>query len=275
MAARVAVVTGANKNIGFFIARNLAQQLPKGSVVYVCARSKDQGEAAVQRIKELGPAAEPRFFQLEITEPEHVEALRQHLAKEHDGLDVLVNNAGFAFKGDATEPRPVQARETCRVNYDGTALVMRQLCPLMRSGGRVVNVGSMAGALGKWSDERKAQILSPTLTIQQLDGIRDEFMAACEKGVDDGFPPTTYGLSKALVHGLTRIYARDIGSVVKDPSDVCVNAVCPGWCKSDMAGWEKPPKTSEEGADTPTWAALLPPGAPTGKFFSDRQERGW
>jgi len=204
-----------------------------------------------------------------------VAKLKALLTEEHGGLDVLVNNAGFAFKGSAPEPRPVQARETCRVNYDGTKLVLGELAPLLRPGGRVVNVGSMAGSIRSYAASLQQRLLSPTLTLAQLDALRDEFQVACDKGVTEGWPSTTYGYSKALVHGLTRIYARDIAQLVKDPSDIALNVICPGWCKSDMAGWERPPKTSEEGADTAVWAALLPKGAPTGTFFADRRERGW
>eukprot|EP01062_Namystynia_karyoxenos_P073649 TRINITY_DN70461_c0_g1_i1.p1 TRINITY_DN70461_c0_g1~~TRINITY_DN70461_c0_g1_i1.p1 ORF type:complete len:277 (+),score=64.21 TRINITY_DN70461_c0_g1_i1:81-911(+) len=276
MAAKVAVVTGANKGIGYFCARNLCRQLPQGSVVYCCARQPAAGEAAVQQIRGEGVTAEPRYFQLEITDPAQATALRDHLQKEHGGLDILLNNAGFAFKMAATETRAEQARETMRVNYGGTALVLQALAPLLRRGARVVNVGSLAGGLAaKASDECKAALLAPDVTIAQLDGLRDRFIADCEADKNTLWTGTTYGFSKALVHGLTLVYARDIASIVKDPVDVVVNAVCPGWCKSDMAGWEKPPKTAEEGADTPVWAATLPAGAPTGKFFADRKEREW
>ena len=80
-------------------------------------------------------------------------------------------------------------------------------------------------------------------------------------------------MSKAAVHALTRIHAAQMNSA---GNGVTVNVCCPGWCRSDMAGWERPPKSAEEGADTPTWLALQEgEGAPTGLFFSDREQRGW
>ena len=54
-----------------------------------------------------------------------------------------------------------------------------------------------------------------------------------------------------------------------------MNAFCPGWCKTDMAGWEKPPRTSAQGADTGVWLATLKEEGVNGKFFSDRKEGDW
>uniref|UniRef100_A0AC34RM48 Uncharacterized protein n=1 Tax=Panagrolaimus sp. JU765 TaxID=591449 RepID=A0AC34RM48_9BILA len=73
---------------------------------------------------------------------------------EHDGLDVLINNAGFAFHNDATEPADVQAEVTIGINYYGTKLVSSYLIPLIRPGGRVVNVCSQAGVMKGVYDQR-------------------------------------------------------------------------------------------------------------------------
>ena len=89
-----------------------------------------------------------RFHQLDITNEDSVKALAEFLKKEHNGLDVLINNAGFAFKVDATESASVQADVTIGVNYYGTKLVSSYLVPLIRSGGRVVNVCSQLGEIG-------------------------------------------------------------------------------------------------------------------------------
>ena len=89
-----------------------------------------------------------RFHQLDITNEDSVKAFAEFLKKEHNGLDVLVNNAGFAFGFNATESASVQADVTIGVNYYGTKLVSSYLVPLIRSGGRVVNVCSQLGEIG-------------------------------------------------------------------------------------------------------------------------------
>lgn len=92
--SRVALVTGANKGLGFGIARELCRQF-SGDVV-LTARDAARGEAAVQQLQ--GEGLSPRFHQLDIVDLQSIRALRDFLLTEYGGLDVLVNNAGIAFK---------------------------------------------------------------------------------------------------------------------------------------------------------------------------------
>ena len=92
--SRVALVTGANKGIGFAITRDLCRKF-SGDVV-LTARDQARGKAAVQQLQAEGLS--PRFHQLDIDDLQSIRALRDFLLKEYGGLDVLVNNAGIAFK---------------------------------------------------------------------------------------------------------------------------------------------------------------------------------
>lgn len=91
----VALVTGANKGIGFEITRDLCRKF-SGDVV-LAARDEARGHTAVQKLQAEGLS--PRFHQLDIDNPQSIRALRDFLLKEYGGLDVLVNNAGILFKG--------------------------------------------------------------------------------------------------------------------------------------------------------------------------------
>eukprot|EP00051_Salpingoeca_urceolata_P026894 m.479184 g.479184 ORF g.479184 m.479184 type:complete len:282 (-) comp21354_c0_seq1:230-1075(-) len=271
MATKVALVTGGNKGIGLHIVRGLCKELGAGSVVYLGSRSLQRGQQAVDSIAEEKLAITPTAIQLDITSDADVDAVRKHLEDKHGGLDVLVNNAGFAFKQAATEPIDVQAAETMAVNFYGTKRVCEALLPLLRPGARVVNVGSMAGKTDKYSAEKRDALRAPDLTVEQLVALCEQFKADTKAGThrEQGWPGTTYGVSKTAVHQLTRIYARDLATIVKDPTDILINTVCPGWCKSDMAGWDRPPKTPEQGARASIMAATLPAGAPTASHFTD------
>ncbi|CAO2632424.1 Carbonyl reductase [NADPH] 3 [Lemmus lemmus] len=92
--SRVALVTGANKGIGFAITRDLCRKF-SGDVV-LTARDEARGKAAVKQLQAEGLS--PRFHQLDIDDLQSIRALRDFLLKEYGGLDVLVNNAGIAFK---------------------------------------------------------------------------------------------------------------------------------------------------------------------------------
>uniref|UniRef100_A0ABI8AGE4 Carbonyl reductase 1 n=1 Tax=Felis catus TaxID=9685 RepID=A0ABI8AGE4_FELCA len=129
---RVALVTGANKGIGFAIVRDLCRQF-SGDVV-LTARDEARGQAAVQRLQAEGLS--PRFHLLDIDDLQSIRAMRDFLRKEYGGLDVLVNNAGIAFKTNDPTPFHIQAEVTMKTNFFGTRDVCTELLPLMKPQGR-------------------------------------------------------------------------------------------------------------------------------------------
>jgi NAD(P)-dependent dehydrogenase (short-subunit alcohol dehydrogenase family) len=115
---RVAVVTGANRGIGYAIAKNLAAKFD-GGLVYVTARSEQAARDAVARLKSAG-LANCRPHQLDISDAQSIAALKAFLRSEHGGLDVLVNNAGVICSPDSHLPPREQLKNTVHVNYFGT-----------------------------------------------------------------------------------------------------------------------------------------------------------
>src|ERR1044072_6701125 len=133
-----ALVTGANKGIGFAIARQLGEA---GLPVPVGAGDEAAGQAAASRI----PRA--RFLQLDVTSPESI----RRAAASLEALDVLVNNAGIAGHDDAgpAPASPAVLRRTFDVNFFGAVEVTQAVLPLLRQSraGRIVNVSSSLGSL--------------------------------------------------------------------------------------------------------------------------------
>ncbi|XP_069331069.1 carbonyl reductase [NADPH] 1-like isoform X2 [Eulemur rufifrons] len=129
--SRVALVTGANKGIGFTIMRDLCRQF-SGDVV-LTARDAARGQAAVQQLQAEGLS--PRFHQLDIDDLQSIRALRHFLSREYGGLDVLVNNAGIAFNTADTTPFHIQAEVTLKTNFFGTRDVCTELLPLIKPQG--------------------------------------------------------------------------------------------------------------------------------------------
>jgi carbonyl reductase 1 len=268
--ARVAVVTGSNKGIGFAIVRGLCKQFQ--GHVYLTARDEGRGKEAIAELEKEG--LHPKFHQLDIEDTKSVENLKQFLQKTYGGLDILVNNAGFAFKQSATEPFSQQAEFTIGINYWGTLNVCKALFPILRSHARVVNVSSFVslGALNRCSPDLQKQ-LRACKTVDEVSAFMKKFVEATKKDdhKNQGWPETAYGVSKIGVTLASVIQQHDVDQD-KSRSDIIVNAVCPGYVATDMSS-HKGPKTIDEGADTPLYAALLSPGAadPRGKFISDRQ----
>ncbi|XP_062061337.1 carbonyl reductase [NADPH] 3 isoform X2 [Lepus europaeus] len=129
--SRVALVTGANKGVGFAITRDLCR-LFSGDVV-LTARDEARGRAAVQQLQAEGLS--PRFHQLDITDLQSIRALRDFLRREYGGLNVLVNNAAIAFQTDDPTPFDVQAELTVKTNFFATRNVCTELLPIMKPHG--------------------------------------------------------------------------------------------------------------------------------------------
>ncbi|NXA12015.1 CBR1 reductase, partial [Sapayoa aenigma] len=271
----VAVVTGSNKGIGLAIVRALCKQFPGD--VYLTARDPSRGQEAVAELQKEGLRA--FFHQLDVDDLQSIRALRDFLKEKYGGLNVLVNNAGIAFKVEDTTPFAVQAEVTMKTNFFGTRNVCTELLPLVKPYGRVVNVSSMvsSSALGKCSQQLQQKFCSDAITEEELVQLMTKFVEDTKKGVHDkeGWPNTAYGVSKIGVTVLSRIQARLLNETRKG-DHILLNACCPGWVRTDMAG-PKAPKSPEEGAQTPVYLALLPSEAdgPHGQFVSDKTVRPW
>ncbi|XP_048202209.1 carbonyl reductase [NADPH] 1 [Perognathus longimembris pacificus] len=272
---RVALVTGANKGIGFAITRELCRSF-SGDVV-LTARDEARGRAAVQQLQAEGLS--PRFHPLDIDDVQSIRALRDFLRREYGGLNVLVNNAGIAFKRADPTPFHIQAEVTLKTNYFGTKDVSTELLPLMKPQGRVVNVSSILSvrSLKSCSPALQEKFRSDTITEEELTGLMNKFVEDTKKGVheQEGWPNSAYGVSKIGVTVLSRIHARELREQ-RSGDSILLNACCPGWVRTDMAG-PSATKSPEEGAETPVYLALLPPEAegPHGQFVSEKKVEKW
>ncbi|KAM6162079.1 carbonyl reductase [NADPH] 1-like [Erethizon dorsatum] len=272
---RVALVTGANKGIGFAITRELCRRFP-GDVV-LTARDEARGRAAVQQLQAEGLS--PRFHQLDVDDLQSIRAVRDFLRREYGGLDVLVNNAGIAFRHRNPTPFPIIVEMTMKTNFFGTRDVSTELLPLIRPQGRVVNVSSVMAFvdLQNCSPELQQKFRSETITEQELVGLMNKFVEDAKNGVHEkeGWPKSVYGVSKIGVTVLSRIHARKLSQERKGDK-ILLNACCPGWVRTDMAG-PIAPKSPEEGAKTPVYLALLPPDAkgPHGEFVKNKNVTQW
>lgn len=208
----------------------------EGLRVLLTARRVASGEEAAARLQEEGlPVA---FHQLDVTDPASVRRLTKTVADQHGRADVLVNNAGVKLD-DGVSPLELDVavlRQTMETNVYGPLRLSQALIPLMqRHGyGRIVNVSSQAGRLSN----------------PQPDGL-------------------AYRTSKAALNMVTRVLAKGVAG-----SNILVNAVHPGWVRTEMGG-PYAPRTLPESTDTIIWLATLPDNGPTGGFFYDRKPMEW
>lgn len=275
MSPRVAVVTGSNKGIGLAIVRALCKQF-QGDV-YLAARDVGRGQEAVASLASEGLTA--LFHQLDISDLNSITTAAAYFKDKYGGVDVLVNNAAIAFKVADTAPFAVQAEVTLKTNFFATRDMLTHFLPIIKAGGRVVNVSSFVSsrALNQCSAALQERFRSEDITEEELVGLMQRFVDEAKKGEhkQGGWPETAYGISKTGLTTLSMILARRLSK--ERPHDgILLNACCPGWVRTDMAG-PKAPKSPDEGAVTPVYLALLPPGAtePHGKFVSDKEVQPW
>jgi NAD(P)-dependent dehydrogenase (short-subunit alcohol dehydrogenase family) len=240
--ARIALITGANKGIGFEVARQL---IGHGFQVVLGARRREAGRQAAAELAQSGgfdkltTGGQAQFLEMDIANPASITRAAKQLAALVDHLDVLVNNAGILEDGKATAP-DVDAgvvRRTFETNTLGPLLVTQAMLPLLLQapdGARIVNVSSGAGALGEMTSWAPA-----------------------------------YSISKTALNAVTRQFAAALR-----PRHIAVNAACPGWVRTAMGG-ASAPRTVQQGADTIVWLATEAPASLTGRFVRDRKVIGW
>jgi NAD(P)-dependent dehydrogenase (short-subunit alcohol dehydrogenase family) len=238
---RVALVTGANRGIGFEIAKKLAEQK---ITVLIGARNQEHGEKARERLRRH--EFDVHALLLDVTDAMSVQAVLGRINDEFRRLDILINNAGIMIDSETgiTELNPTIFQNTLETNAMGPLLLSQACLPLMKANnyGRIVNMSSTLGSL--------TEIASP-------DSPHAEVKAPA------------YRLSKTILNGITVLLASELRG-----TNILVNSACPGWVRTDLGG-EQAPLSPEQGADTPVWLATLPGGGPTGGLFRERQPIPW
>jgi NAD(P)-dependent dehydrogenase (short-subunit alcohol dehydrogenase family) len=238
---RQALVTGANKGIGFAIAKGLAEA---GMSVWLGSRDRLRGEEAVARLRAQG--LDVQLLELDVADEASVRRAAATLAGEIGALDVLVNNAGVLV--DVTTPpskvRMEDMKAVFEVNLFGPVRVTQAVLPLLKAaqGARVVMMSSGVGSL--------TLITDPT-SIYSSVNILD------------------YTSSKVALNAVTISFAKEL-----EPLGIKVNAVEPGHVRTDLNG-NSGSLTPEEGAATAIRMALIGPEGPTAGFFGSHGRQPW
>jgi carbonyl reductase 1 len=271
-----ALVTGGNKGIGLAIVTQLARARPDLHVLLGC-RDLGLGEQALTKLKADG-LTNVRTIHVDLDEETAIHSAAVEVLSEYQGLDILVNNAAIALKGNTFTEN--DARTTINTNYFGTRHVADRFMPLLRDHGRVVNVTARMASLSKLTmPELKAAFSKPDLTLEELDGLMEKYVTDVAHGrskeegwpASPGYPTSPYWVSKIGTNALTRVLAR-LEANNPNRTGVLVNACCPGFCRTDLAG-PKAPRSPEQGADVAVYLALLPRDATSnGLLFGERKE---
>ncbi|XP_052194870.1 (+)-neomenthol dehydrogenase-like isoform X1 [Diospyros lotus] len=286
---KYAVVTGANRGMGFETCKQLASN---GVVVVLTARDEKKGIEALDKFKGSALSEYVIFHQLDVADTSSVASLADFIRNQFGKLDILVNNAaitGVITNTDAVRASTVNgeganikwsevtaqtydlAKVCLETNYYGAKRTTEALIPLLQlsDSARIVNVSSSSGKLKFVPNEWAKGVFldDESLSEERIDEVLSKFLNDFKEGEIEakGWPPflSAYALSKAAMNASTRILAK------RHPNFI-VNSVCPGYVKTDM-NCQDGILTVEEGSQNIVRLALLPNEGPSGLFFSQKQ----
>ena len=233
---KLALVTGANKGIGFEIVKQLAQ---KGFFVYLGCRNPENGAVAIEKLKAEG-LNNIEAIELDVTSQTSVDAARKAISEKAEVLDVLVNNAGISggFEQSALETTPDEYQAVYETNLFGVVRVTQAFIGLLKKSAepRIVNVSTAMASLTVAADI-----------------------------YGDNYPKryVVYQSSKAALN----MYTVNLAFELRD-TPFKVNAVCPGYTQTDFTGHQGT-STPEQAGQRIVKYALIDQDGPTGQFFSE------
>ena len=245
MAKKIALVTGANKGIGFETARQLGKE---GITVIAASRNKEKGMKAVEQLLSEGIDAE--FLQLDVDSNTQIKSAYDYINNKYGKLDILVNNAGIQVESNewginnTADIDETALRATLDTNFFNVVKLTNTLLPLIRrsEAGRIVNLSSILGSLVLHSDPS-----SPIYSSKLF----------------------AYDTSKTALNS----YTIHLAAALAD-TPIKVNSAHPGWVKTDM-GSDAAPMEIADGAKTSVALALLGTDGPTGKYIHLGEELPW
>lgn len=163
--------------------------------------------------------------------------------------------------------------ETLECNYYGTLTATRSLLPLIRPGGRLVNVSSMSGHLNSKYSESIRAAFANSKTVDDVTKLMESFTSAVKEGKEKekGWPRAAYAVSKSGVTGMTRAIAVEHQ---REGGKVLINSCCPGLVNTDMTK-NRGPKTADQGAQTPVLLAAGDIKDVSGKFWQREKIVDW
>jgi len=238
--AKTVLITGANKGIGYETARQLGEA---GHRVWLGARDRGRGEAAVQALRDVGH--DTRFLEIAVDDDASVRAAAQRVMEEDGKLDVLVNNAAIPGNYAGTIDQGLEdVRRVYETNLFGPIRVVYAFLPHLKAAGNgaIVNVSTGLASFGVMTDPQ-----NPFYAVNLLG----------------------YNSSKAALNAVTVSFAKALA-----PFGIRVNSVNPGFVKTDFNN-HTGHRTVEQGAEILVRLAVSDEHGPTMGFFSDDGPLPW
>lgn len=236
----IALVTGANKGLGFATAQLLGHL---DHTVIIGARDSERGKQAELSLKNEG--IDVKFVLLDVRNAEHIGRAVAEIENRFGRLDVLINNAGIGIQhGIPSEMNMSELKDTMDTNFFGPFAVTKAFLPLLRNSqsGRIVNISSSLASLFYLPDTQ--------WYLFENDA-------------------TAYAISKSALNSLTVLFAKELRN-----TSIKINSVDPGYVITDLTK-NMGLKTPQEAAKLVVRYATLPEDGPSGGFFDEDGSKPW
>lgn len=263
------LVSGGNRGIGLEICRQL--DALGHNVIMACRNTRQGVNAAVDH-------RNTSIKQLDITDEDSITKLFANITEEYGSIDVLINNAAIGPVKDQDKISLLRrSKRMIESVVPGFSAISRQIAPGLKKAGIVQpNLATSTISLDNARQLMETNLFGTWRLIQVSIPLLQKSGSASLINISSGsgaleslsgeYP--AYSLSKTAVNALTIMLSNELKQ-----KKIKVNAVCPGWVRTDMGG-PNAPRSVEQGADTAVWLAIKN-DVPTGKFFRDRKEINW
>ena len=229
----IALVTGGTKGIGLQVALQLGKEKFYNESIHIIVTARSPNEQAFTQFKEEGISYE--YLPLDLASDQSIFDLKKTIKEKYGKLDILINNAAVASSPKKDPSLRDSYLDIYSVNVAAVAIIMDEFKELLEQSKhpRIVNVSSTLGSLA----------------VAQLPNSPQKLY-------------TTYTITKSALNMLTIIYSQKFAEF-----NIKVNATCPGYCATELNGYQGT-KTPQEGAKVIVRMALIKDDGVTGGFFN-------
>ncbi|KAI5704927.1 hypothetical protein M8J75_010119 [Diaphorina citri] len=283
----VAIVTGASTGIGYNVVQDLVRFYD--GTVYMTCINETAGLAAVDQIKKIYEnetiptkryyQEKIKFYRVDVSNESQVENFTQHIAQQHGGVDVLINNAAVHLDYAGHLTKSEKLNRTMEVNYFGLLRICHFLFPLLRQSARVIHVTSQCGHVSQIRNgtELQERFLNDTLTEEELTQLMHQYVEDYQQGrhLEKGWPESPYTVSKIGVSKLAMVQQNQ--HFQNGTADLSVNAVNPGYAKTQMSNFSGLMEADEAG-DPILYLASIQPYQPEPRgqlIWNNKEEQAW
>src|SRR5437868_2348270 len=202
---KVVLVTGSSRGIGAEMIRAFGAHGAQCVVNYV-ADAKSQNETEAMNVAKELP--NPLVIECDVTQPQQVEAMMKQIQDRHGGLDVLINNSGIIRDRTIKKMSLEEFESIVRVNLTGTFIATQKAMPVLRNGGRIVNLSSVSGQMGLFGQANYSSSKAAIIALTKVSVREHARQNITVNAIAPGF--IDVGMSKGMADEVTENFKKQI-----------------------------------------------------------------